>query len=134
MESGEGRQGEETVESAKGRGEGRGGSNSGEGERQWRGERGKKQWRVRKAGERAKGSGKKQWRVRKAVERGEGGATVERAKGSGEGGEGSGEWKEGRRGLDSRGLMDFLIRDVGGDSVGQAVDFSGEVVVFAVHL
>ena len=42
--------------------------------------------------------------------------------------------KRGRRGLDSRGLMDFLIRDVGGDSVGQAVDFSGEVIVFAVHL
>ena len=59
--------------------------------------------------------------------------TVESAKGSGEwrGGRNSGEWKEGRRGLDSRGLMDFLIRDVGGDSVGQAVDFSGEVVVFA---
>ena len=37
------------------------------------------------------------------------------------------EGKEGRMGLDSRGLMDFLIRDVG-------VDFLGEVVVFAVHL
>ena len=43
-------------------------------------------------------------------------------------------WKRGRMGLESRGLVDFLIRDVGGDSVGQAVDFSGEVIVFAVHL
>ena len=67
--------------------------------------------RERKA-ECAKGSGEweRQWGVRKAVES---------AKGSG---------------LDSRGLVDFLIRDVGGDSVGQAVDFSGEVIVFAVHL
>ena len=42
-------------------------------------------------------------------------------------GKNSGEWRVGRMGLDSRGLMDFLIRDVG-------VDFLGEVVVFSVHL
>ena len=49
---------------------------------------------------------------------------------SGEGEKGSGEWrvrKAVERGLDSRGLVDFLIRDVD-------VDFLGEVVVFAVHL
>ena len=66
---------------------------------------------------------------------------VSRDQGSGKG---SGEWEGGKggrmeegkvcRGLESRGLVDFLIRDVGGDSVGQAVDFPGEVIVFAVHL
>ena len=68
-------------------------------------ERGKKQWRVRKAVGSGKDSGEceKQWRVERV--------------------------EEGKvcRGLESRGLVDFLIRDVG-------VDFLGEVVVFTVHL
>ena len=90
-----------TVESAKGSGEGRGGET------------------VRKTVESAKGSG--EWRGGETVRK-----TVESAKGSGEG-RGGKAVERGRRGLDSRGLVDFLIRDVD-------VDFLGEVVVFAVHL
>ena len=30
--------------------------------------------------------------------------------------------------------MDILIRDMGGDGVGQGIDFTGEVVVFSDHL
>ena len=30
--------------------------------------------------------------------------------------------------------VDILIRDMGGDGVGQRIDFTGEVVVFPVHL
>ena len=35
---------------------------------------------------------------------------------------------------DPRTPVDILIRDMGGDGVGQGVDFTGEVVVFLVHL
>ena len=35
---------------------------------------------------------------------------------------------------DPRTSVDILIRDMGGDGVGQGVDFMGEVVVFPLHL